>query len=163
MVNVINRIGISEVLREMLEADTAVLYGAGKLVQDISTSATDFIQAKVNNAKPYKLFLSCEDRRPLEILPQTARHAFDVGYRIEGVAVDVDAAKTQIDSIDARISALVNNQMHGGLVFTDYYSDSSTRIVDAEYDNSGLAVEVRNGKVVAECSGAVTVVVITYS
>lgn len=163
MVTTIDKQGIATVVHDMLEADTTVLYGTAKLVQDISTSAAEYVKAKVNNTKPYKLFLVCEDKQTEEVLPQQAVYRYVVAYRIEGIAVDPETARAQIDDIDARIDALVNAQMHGGLMFTDYYSDTTNRIVDAEYDNSGLVTDMRGERVLAECSGAITITVISYS
>ena len=163
MITVIDKVGIANVLKELFEADTSVLYGSSKLVQTISTSAVDFVQAKVDNNKPYKLFLICEDKQTVEVLPQTARHRYIVSYRIEGVMITPETARAQIDDIDARIDVLINSQMHTGNMFVPYYSDSTNRIVDAEYDNSGLITDMRGERIFAECSGAISISVIKYS
>jgi hypothetical protein len=163
VVAAIDRKGAADLIRDVLLADTSVLYGDTKLVQAISSDPVEYIEAKVNIRKPFKLFVVCEDERTVEYGTQNSRVQFDIGYRVEGKQADPENARDTIDDIDNRIRDLINTQMFGGRQFVDYYSDTSNRVVDAEYDNASLVVEQRGDRVAVECSGAIVLTVICYS
>ena len=163
MVPVIDRSGICDLTRDLLLADTKILYGTDKLVQDIHSDPVKYLNPKVDNRNPFQIFLFCEDKQKVGYGMQNAIEQYSVSYRIAGIFVDQDAVYDRIDDIDKRINALIDAQMFSGEQFTSFYSDTKTRIIDGAYDNSGLTIELHSGKVAVECAGAITFMTINYS
>ena len=153
----LDRKGICNMVRDCLRADTATLYGSGKLVQVISSDWTDFNNASADTVKAYKLFLSCPPKTTAEVRSQNADSEFEVQMRIEGYKIDPDTAASNIDDIDAQVALLINQQMYNGQMFTEYFTDTSAQVIDAEYISGDLTIDGDADRAVVECAALIII------
>ena len=159
MSNLLNRKGIATMIADMLKADTSVLYGTSKLVQKIESNPTLFRKASVDIEKPYGIFIWCPENPTEQIRSQNSDETFLINFRVEGLASDTETAVINLDLIDQRIKVLINNQMHEGLNFSSFYSDSKAQVVDVERTEAIAEVIFENERLISECSGAIKVLV----
>lgn len=153
----LNRAGISKMIRDCLKADVATLYGPGKLLSAIESNPVLFGMARVDNLTPFKMYLWARDKSKASVGSQNNDSTFVVNYRIEGLNVDPENVAEQIDEIDEQIELLINEQMYSGNHFVGYYTDSKAQVYDTEYDSSALEVKTVENNVRAECEGAITI------
>ena len=150
----------SNMLVNMLKADTDTLYGTGRLVQVITNDWSLFEKAKIDVNNSYKIFIKMSSKSKLESGRfQCTDEAYVADYRVEGLHTKPDTIAGKLADIDERISKLIDLQFFNGDMFTDYYTDSKVTVYDVVFDNSGLGVENRNNKVIAECEGAITILI----
>jgi len=153
-----NRDTIGTMLVNMLKADTGTLYGSTKLVQVVTDNWAVFEKAKTDINNPYKMFFKVGGKSKVSSGRfQNTDEAYIADYRIEGVHTKPDTIANNIAEIDERVSKLIDLQFFNGTMFTDYYSDDKVTVYDVTYDNSDLTVEAKNNKVIAECEGAITI------
>lgn len=153
----LDRQGVLVMLSDMLKNDTTMLFGQGKLLQQININATLYEDAAVTNNKPFQLFFRASPRETLVYKMQNSDIAYTIDYRICGIRRDPDEVRQKIDDIDERMLYLINNEMYTGNNFTSWYTDSTAIVFDVSIDNSSLDVEVRDTKIIAECEGGISV------
>ena len=124
MVTAINRTGVAEMVSDMFEADTTILYGSDKLVQIITFDRVLFEKAKVDLNNKYKMFIDANPKDTIEKRSQNCDELYTLNYRIEGIHSDPDESAKIIDQIDEQVSVLIDAQCYNGDLFTDYYTDS---------------------------------------
>lgn len=155
-----NRDSAGAMLVNMLKADVDNLYGSDKLVQIITDDWSLFQCAKIDINNQYKIFIRISSKDKTESGRfQNTDEAYIADYRIEGIHTKPDTIANTIAKIDERISKLIDLQYFNGDMFTDYYTDSKVTVYDVIFDNSGLEVETKNNKVIAECEGAITILI----
>jgi len=155
----LDRAGVTNCIRDTLQADTTTLYGSGKLVQTITSNPVLFEKASVDRNKPYKMYLWADARSEDVVRMQNEDTLYTVSFRIEGLNANVSYAMGVIDDIDFQVQKLVNEQMYKGQMFTAYYTDANAQVIDATYDSSNMDISAENGLITAECEGAITVTV----
>jgi hypothetical protein len=159
MSNSINRDGVAAMVCDCLKADTSVMYGLGKLAQVITSDPILFLNAAVDLNNPYKLFIWAPDNPTTDVRSQNSDETFVLNYRIEGLAAVSETAFKNIDKIDQQIKVLINNQMYTGAYFTSYYSDAKAHVIDAERTDASIEVTKDSGVIIAECKGAINVLI----
>lgn len=157
MANVLDRKGVTDMVRDCLQADTSILYGTSKLVQVISSNWKDFRGASADTVKPFKLYLATPPKNSADVRAQNADIEFAVNMRIEGYKIDPDTAASTIDDIDAQVELLINQQMYNGQMFSAYFTDSKALVIDAEYQSGDLSMEDTGDKLVVECAATILV------
>jgi len=155
-----NRDSVGTMLINMLKADVGALYGSDKLVQIITDDWSVFENAKTDINNPYKMYVKVSPKSKIVTGRfQNSDESYIADYRIEGINTKPDTTAGTIADIDERVSELIDSQFYGGDMFTDYYSDSKVTVFDVVFDNSDLTVEAKNNKVIAECEGAITILI----
>lgn len=155
----LDRYGIASVVAEMLRADTTTLYGESKLVQTIETDPTKFEAARVDNRKPFKMYLWTSSESTPSVRARNTDDEYSIGIRIEGYLSNVETIATRIDDIWEQVKHLVNQQMWQGNMLVGYYTASSAQVINIEPLNSELPPPEQsdNGTLVVECEGGILV------
>lgn len=132
MVTVLDRSGLSEMVRDILRADTTTLYGTTKYLQLISSEPEEFAAASVNVTIPYGLFIDCEaDESPI-IGSRYSYEDYLIRMRFECNVENHHDAYDRLSLSWERIKYLVNYQMYSGLQCTSYYTNATSRVVVIE-------------------------------
>jgi hypothetical protein len=156
MVSVLNKVGISEVIRDCLMADRDILYGNGKLLNYITVDPTEFSTATVSVTKPYAMYIWTD---PGETEEERASNQFDgyiIGVRIRGKQAKHFTAIKQMDLIWERVKVLLRENMTSGNYLTDYHDDPNAQIFSFNPVSSDLpAPDNVDGEYVSECNGAI--------
>lgn len=155
----LNKEGVALMLADMFRADTAVLYGQSGYVQDIVSDEIEYLNSSIDITKPYKIFLKCSPSTTDAVRMQNEDVLYQVEFRIEGCHQDPRESRKQLDLAEHRMRKLINTQMYDGDTFTDFYTDSSARILDVEMTDGDLGTEEREGRVVVEDEGIINVFV----
>jgi len=158
VVSTLNKVGISEVIRDCLKNDRSVLYGRGKLLNYITIDPTEFAKAKVAVNKPYAMYIWTD---PGETTEERASNQFDsyaVGVRVRGKMTKIFTAIKQMDLIWERVKVLLRENMTSGNYLSDYHNDSNAQIYSFKPVSSELPTpEDQDGEFISECNGAIEI------
>ena len=164
MTNILNRFGTTKAVADMLRTDTGTLYGNRKLINNISSSPTEYTNERVSIVKPYNLFCWIEEGTPVEVRASNSYIDYLVSLRFRAKQKNFDKAYESFDKAYERIEVLVNYQMSEGLMMTNFYSDPNAQIYNIEMTGSNLSSPEDNGEglVVLEATGAILVQINRY-
>ena len=153
----LNRNDIVAAIDALFKADTAILYGSGKLLEHISVRYLEFEKAKLTVGQGYKMYLKGNLREKVAARMQCSDYIVTVESRIEGITVDPETAQQHIDDIDERIDYLIDNQMWTGVNLTPYFSNSESTVINLEWISSSCEPELINDQWRVHSEGIMTV------
>lgn len=134
----LDRLGVSQAVAEMLQADTTVLYGSGKLLQVIDYGIENFEKTKVNTQRPFGMYLAAEIEDSQEIRSQNEYINYLINIRFAAHQRSLQNAYSAIDNAYERVKYLVNDQMWTGQMMSLYNNDTNAQIFNIEPTGSDL-------------------------
>lgn len=128
MANLLNRIGASQAIADLLKADTAVLYGAGKLLKQITADPVDFARSSISNNAPYKMLIWAESGDTVEERSNNQFDLYTLGVKIIGKKAKLITAIIDIDKIWEQSKRLMRANMASGDMLDTYYTDPNAKV-----------------------------------
>jgi len=160
----LDRKGIVKAFVDLLKSDTSVLYGSGKLLNIINDKSIKFAKSRVNNKKPFGLYVWCVDETISMYRMQNNDEIYELNFRYEAIAADPETAVQQIDDANERVKLLANLQMYNGQMMSAYYTDSNAQVININPINSSLPApeSTEEKKTIIEIESAIEIEINRY-